>query len=77
MTPMTDVQVRNKGFRILFRELGSIDTIRFLSQIPYEIRDYMTVQDELFNDLTVDELFERARQYQAQKVTLSKADQSQ
>lgn len=34
MTPMTDIQVRNKGFRILLQELGSIDMIRFLSQIP-------------------------------------------
>ena len=67
MTPMTDIQVRNKGFRILLQELGSIDTIRFLSQIPCEPRDYMTIQDELFKDQTVDDIYERARQYQAQK----------
>jgi hypothetical protein len=67
MTPMTDLQVRNKGFHILLQELGSVDTVRFLSQISHEIRDYMTIQDELFKDLTIDELYEQAKRYQEQK----------
>lgn len=29
--------------------------------------DSLTIQDELFKDQTVDDIFERARQYQAQK----------
>ena len=67
MTPMTDVQVRTKGLRILLQGLGSIDTIRFLSQISHEVRDYMTIQDELFKDLTIDELYEQAKRHQEQK----------
>lgn len=67
MTPMTDIQVRNKGFRILLQELGTVDTVRFLSQITHEIGDYMTFQDELFKDLTIDELYEQAKRYQEQK----------
>jgi len=31
--------------------------------------DSLTIQDELFKDQTVDEIYERARQYQAQKAT--------
>ncbi|MDY0096087.1 MAG: hypothetical protein RBT80_25600 [Candidatus Vecturithrix sp.] len=31
------------------------------------IRDYMTSQDELFKDLTIDELYEQAKRYQEQK----------
>ena len=61
MTPMTDIQVRNKGFRILLQELGTVDTVRFLSQITHEIGDYMTFQDELFKDLTIDELYEAGK----------------
>ena len=67
MTPMTDIQGRNNGFRILLQELGTVDTVRFLSQITHEIGDYMTFQNELFKDLTIDELYEQAKRYQEQK----------
>lgn len=40
---------------------------QLLSQISYEIRDYMTIQDELFKDLTIDEIYAQAKRYQEQK----------
>ena len=38
----------------------------YATQQPH---DYMTIQDDVFKDQTVDDIYERARQYQAQKVT--------
>jgi hypothetical protein len=67
MTPMTDLQLRNKGFHILLKELGTVDTIRFLAQVSAEKRDYILFQDEMFQDMTVDELYEKAKRYQEQK----------
>ncbi|MBI4686062.1 MAG: hypothetical protein HY755_12835 [Nitrospirae bacterium] len=61
---MSDIKVREKGFNILFRELGEVETIRFLSQITYEKRSYIDLQEELFKGMNVDEIYERAKEYQ-------------
>jgi hypothetical protein len=63
MKTLTDKQVKNKGLRVLFRELGEADAIRFLSQISTEKRDYLSLQDELFKGMNVDEIFEKAKKY--------------
>ncbi len=60
---MTDKQVKNRGLRILFKELGEADAIRFLSQISTEKRDYLSLQDELFKGMNVDEIFGKAKKY--------------
>ncbi|MBI5191824.1 MAG: hypothetical protein HZA08_00085 [Nitrospirae bacterium] len=44
----SDFEVREKGLRTLFKNLGEVDAIRFLSQITYEKRDYLKLQDKLF-----------------------------
>jgi len=60
---LTDKQVKNRGLRILFKELGEADAIRFLSQISTEKRDYLSLQDELFKGMNVDEIFGKAKKY--------------
>ena len=60
----SDIQVREKGFGVLFRELGEVDALRFLSQITHEKKDYMKLQDELFKGMDVDELYGSAKKYQ-------------
>ena len=64
MKIISDVEVRKKGLNVLFKELGEPNAIRFLSQIRYEKRDYLTIQDELFKGMDVDEIFEKAKNYQ-------------
>lgn len=64
MKILSYVEVRKKGLNVLFKELGEPNAIRFLSQIRFEKRDYLTIQDELFKGMDVDEIFERAKEYQ-------------
>ena len=49
----SDFEVREKGLRTLFKNLGEVDAIRFLSQITYEKRDYLKLQDKLFEGMSV------------------------
>jgi hypothetical protein len=63
MPALSDAALRRKGLHILFRELGEVDTVRFLSQLSHEPKDYLALQDTLFHDMTVDEIYEEARAY--------------
>ena len=67
MKQMTDTALKRKAFDILFRELGEVDTMRFLSQIAYERRDYAKLQKTLFKDMTIDDIYEKAKAYQEKK----------
>ena len=49
----SDMEIREKGLRILFKNLGEADAIRFLSQITFEKRDYLKLQDKLFEGMSV------------------------
>ena len=62
-TMSSDLEVKKKGLQVLFKELGESDAIRFLSQISYEKRDYLILQEKLFKGMGVDEIFEKARKY--------------
>jgi len=59
----SDDEIREKGLKILFKELGEVDAIRFLSQIKYEKRNYLKLQDRLFNGMSVEEIYNRAVEY--------------
>ena len=63
MKTTSDLEVKKKGLQVLFKELGESDAIRFLSQISYEKRDYLILQEKLFKGMGVDEIFEKARKY--------------
>jgi len=67
MKMMSDLNIKKKGLNVLFRELGEADALRFLSQIRYEKRDYLALQEELFKGMGVDEIFERAKKYEKSK----------
>ena len=59
----SDAEIRRKGLKALFKALGEVDAIRFLSQINYEKKDYLDLQDEIFNGLTVEEIYNRAEKF--------------
>jgi hypothetical protein len=69
MKLLSDLEIRKKGFSVLFRELGEVDTIRFVSQLISEPGDYLQLQEELFKDQTIDQIFEKAQAYHARKPT--------
>jgi hypothetical protein len=68
---ISDAALRQKGLRILFRELGEVDTVRFLSQISQEPKDYLALQAQLFQGMTVDDIYEKAKAYADEKRHLS------
>jgi hypothetical protein len=71
MKLLSDLEIRRKGLSVLWKELGEIDTIRFVSQMIAEQRDYLQFQETLFKDMTLDEIYEKAKAYQAQKQPVS------
>ncbi len=55
----SDIEIKRKGFSVLFRELGGAGAIRFLSQITHEKRDYMRLQERLFEGMTVEGIYKK------------------
>ncbi len=46
-----------------FQGTGEANAIRFLSQIRYEKKDYLAIQDKLFKGMSVDEIFDKAKKH--------------
>jgi hypothetical protein len=63
----SDFEIREKGLRTLFKNLGEVDAIRFLSQITYKKRDYLKLQDKLFEGMSVEEIYKKAKEYSEKK----------
>jgi hypothetical protein len=63
----SDIEIRQKGLKILFKSLGEVDAIRFLSQIAYEKRDYLKLQNELFKGMSVEDIYRKAKEYSEKK----------
>ncbi|OHE54501.1 MAG: hypothetical protein A2027_01290 [Thermodesulfovibrio sp. RBG_19FT_COMBO_41_18] len=59
----SDTEIKRKGLKVLFSELGEADAIRFLSQISYEKRDYLKLQEKLFEGMTVEDIYKKAREH--------------
>jgi len=68
MVEMTsDIEIRKKGLSVLFKNLGEVDAMRFLSQITYEKRDYLKLQDALFEGMSVEDIYKKAKDYSEKK----------
>lgn len=63
----SDMEIRKKGLIILFKNLGEVDAMRFLSQITYEKRDYLKLQDDLFKGMSVEDIYKKAKKYAEKK----------
>ena len=59
----SDMEIKKKGLAVLFKNLGEVDAIRFLSQVAYEKRDYVKLQDDLFAGMTVEDIYRKAKEY--------------
>ncbi len=59
----SDTEIKMKGLNVLFKELGEADAIRFLSQITYEKRDYLKLQEKLFKGMIVEDIYKKAQEY--------------
>jgi hypothetical protein len=58
-------EVTREAIRILSRELGVADTMRFLREFVPRTGDYTRDRHALLGDPSVEELFARARQREA------------
>jgi hypothetical protein len=67
---VSDIEIKKKGINILFKELGEADAIRFLSQISYEKRDYLKLQEKLFKGMTIEDIYKKAQKYFKKKEAL-------
>lgn len=56
------VEVTQEAIRLLFRNLGPVNTIRFLNQFTIGYGDYSEEREALFGHLTLDELITDIKQ---------------
>lgn len=57
--PLSDIN--HQAIRVLVRELGAADAARFISQFTTGYGDYTKEREELFRDLTIDEVVREIR----------------
>ena len=60
-------EITHLAIHTLSRELGVVDTVRFLRQFGAGQGDYTAERHLLFEDATLDELVEEARRYRAER----------
>ena len=60
---LTDTLLRQEGMSILSDKLGLVEAERFISLIIREPFDYTKWQENLYEDMTLDELCKKADAY--------------
>ena len=60
---MTDTEIKIKGFEILSKYLGMVEMEKFISIIQNEKFDYTEWRQNLFNELTGEEISKMAMDY--------------
>ena len=61
----TDTILRNEGTQILMETLGMVDAERFIMLIQKEPFDYTKWQENLFENMSIEELSRKASEYRA------------
>lgn len=60
----TDKEIIEKGSRILIRELGYSGFLRFIRQTDNSSKeDYLKIGEEIFEEMSVDDIFEKAEEH--------------
>ena len=59
---LTDTEVTIRGMEALQKSLGSAVTWRFLSLVHSEATDYVKVSQQLYQDQSIDEIYDRAKE---------------
>lgn len=58
---LNDTEIRVTGIEALNRALGPAAALRFLTLLAHEPTDYVEISRRLYQDQTVEEIFERAK----------------
>lgn len=60
----SEAEIKKKGIEVLLKELGDIDTEIFLRTLSSDPFDYTRWQKDLWKDVSVEELSEKAMRHQ-------------
>jgi hypothetical protein len=60
-------EVTQQAIALLMKEIGVVNTVRFLNQFTMGYGDYTAERDALFADLTLDELLAAMKQRPSQQ----------
>jgi hypothetical protein len=60
-------ETTQKAIAVLSRELGIVDTVRFLTQFSTGFGDYTSERDAIFRGLTMDEILSEIRRAQRRR----------
>jgi len=61
------VEITQEALRVLYRELGIVNTVRFLNQFTTGLGNYTEERRALIENQTLDEVLADLRNYQAQR----------
>ena len=64
---IADTVLKRKGFDALSKNLGLVDTERFISLILREPFDYTEWQHDLYKDVSLDEFYCNVKQFREKK----------
>ena len=59
----TDTLIRNEGMEVLSKSLGLVEAERFIMLIQKEPFDYTKWQENLFENMTIEEISKQAADY--------------
>jgi len=75
--PTTVAEITTTAITLLCRQIGPVNTARFLNQFTAGYGNYTEERDELLGDPTVDELVAEIKQRRAQKKRQTKQSTTQ
>jgi hypothetical protein len=64
---MTNTELKVKGLQILTQSIGLVEAERFVALIQQEPFDYTKWRDDLFEDLTIEEISKKAMELRSKK----------
>jgi len=68
----TDTIIRTEGTQILMKNLGLVDAERFIALMQREPFDYTKWQENLFEDMSIDEISKNAAELRKNTKSVSK-----
>jgi hypothetical protein len=66
-----DTLIRHEGMNVLIKNMGLVDAERFIMLIQRETFDYTKWQENLFEDMTIEEIYNNAAKLRKEKLELS------
>ena len=57
---ITDTEIKTKGIKLLAQHLGDVEAERFIALIQREPFDYTKWRQEMFDDLSIEEMSHKA-----------------